>query len=84
MVQKRVRMSSELSDELEDKVWMHQASVMSTCLPTSETDVIELARVRIVLLFADDSVLMSGMRDKFKNGRRLLRLRASKLTLGES
>ena len=68
----RVRVDSELTDEFEVKVWMHQRSVLSPFLLSLVVDVItEFAREGALseLLYADDFALMSetieGLRNKF-------------------
>ena len=58
----RVRVDSELSDEFEVEVGMHQGSVLSPFLFTVVADVVtELAREGVLseLLYADDLVMMS-------------------------
>ena len=63
----RVRVDSELSEEIEVKVGMHQGSVLSPFLFAVVVDVVtEFAREGALseLLYADDLVLMSEvMRD---------------------
>ena len=68
----RVRVDSELSEEFEVKVGMHQGSVLSPFLLAVVVDVVtEFAREGALseLLHADDIVLMSetidGLRNKF-------------------
>ena len=68
----RVRMDSELSEEFEVKVGMHQGSVLLPFLFAVVVDVVtEFAREGALseLLYADDLVLMSdainGLRNKF-------------------
>ena len=68
----RIRVDSELSEEFEVKVWMHQGSVQSPFLLELVADVVtEFAKEGVLseLLHADDLVLMSetieGLRDKF-------------------
>ena len=63
-------MDSELLEEFEVKVGMHQGCVLSHFLLAVVVDVVtELARVLGELLYADDLVLMSetmkGVRNKF-------------------
>ena len=58
----RVRVDSELSEEVEVKAWVNQGSVLLPLLFADVVDVVtELARegVQNELLYADDSVLMS-------------------------
>ena len=57
----RVRVDSELSEEFEVKVGMHQESVLSTFLFAVEVDVTEFAREGALsqLLNSDDIVLMT-------------------------
>ena len=65
----KVRVDSELSEEFEVKVGMHQESVLSLFLIELVVDVAEFAREGVLseLLYADDLVLMSetikGFRD---------------------
>ena len=68
----RVRVDSELSEEFEVKVGMHQGSVLSPFIFAVVVDVVtELAREGALseLLYADDLILMSetieGLRNKF-------------------
>ena len=68
----RVKLYSDLSEEFEVKVGMHQGSVLSHFLLTAVVDVVtEFAREGALseLLYADDLVLMSDIierrRDKF-------------------
>ena len=68
----RVRVDSELSEEFEVKVGMHQGSVLSPFLIAVVVDVVtELAREGVLseLQYADDLVLMNeiikGLRNKF-------------------
>ena len=75
-------MDCELSEVLEIKVWMQKGSVLSPYLFAVVVYVVtEYAREGALsgLLFADDFVLMSEtivrLRNKFLNGRRLLRAR---------
>ena len=57
--QRRVRVDSELSEEFEVKVGMHQGSVLSPFLSTVVVDIVtEFAREG-ELLYADDIVMMS-------------------------
>ena len=44
----RVRVDSELSEEFEVKVWMHQGSVMSPFLSALVVDVTEYARYGVL------------------------------------
>ena len=57
----RVGVDSELSEEFEVKVWMHQGSVLPPFLFAVVVDVTEFAREGALgeLLYADDLVLMS-------------------------
>ena len=78
----RVRVDSELSEEFEVKVGMHKGSVLSPFLFAVVVVVAtEFAREGALseLLYADDLVLlgetMYGLRNKFLNGRWLLRAR---------
>ena len=55
---KRVRVDSELSEEFEVKVWMHQGSVLSPIIFAEVVDIVtEFAREGALseLLYADDS-----------------------------
>ena len=67
----RLRVDSELSEEIEVKVGMHQGSVLSLFFALVVDVVTEFARGRALseLLHVDDLVLMSetieGLRDKF-------------------
>ena len=68
----RVRVDSELSEEFEVKIGMHQGSVLSPFLFAVVVDAVtEFAREGALseLLYADDLVLMSetilGLRNKF-------------------
>ena len=66
----RVRMDSELSDEFEVKVGMHQGSVLSPFLFAVMVDVVtEFVRKGALseLLHADDLVLMSGTIEGLSN-----------------
>ena len=56
----RVRVDSELSEEFEVKVGMHQGSVLSPFLFAVVVDVTELVREGVLseLLYVDDLVLM--------------------------
>ena len=74
----RVRVDSELSEEFEVNVGMHQGSVLSPFRFAVVVDVVtEFAFEGTLceLLYADDLVMMSetieGLRDKFLDGRRL-------------
>ena len=61
----RVRVDSDLSEEFEVKVGMHQGSVLSPFIFAVVVDVVtELARVGVLseLLYADDLVLISEAR----------------------
>ena len=71
-VKERVRVDSELSEEFEVKVGMHQGSVLSPLLFAVVVDVVtEFVNEGALseLLYADDIVLMSetinGLRDKY-------------------
>ena len=57
----RVRVDSELSEEFEAEVEMHQGSVLSPFLFTVVDVITELVREGVLseLLYADDLVLMS-------------------------
>ena len=86
----RVRVDSELSEEFEVNVGMHQVSVLSPFLSAMVTDVvIEFARegVLSVLLNADDLVLVSetikGLRNKFLRWKDAFVSRGLKLNLGK-
>ena len=66
----RARVDSELSEEFEVKVGMHQGSVLSSFLFAFLVDVvIEFARERVLseLLFADDLVLMNETFKRLRN-----------------
>ena len=66
----RVRVDCELSEELEVKVGMHQAPVMSSLCFLVAVDVIrELAREGVLseLLYADDLVMMSKTIERLVN-----------------
>ena len=59
----RVRVDSEMSEEFEVKVGMHQGSVLSPCIFAVAVNVVtELAREVALseLLYANDYVLMNG------------------------
>ena len=62
-------MDSEMSEEFEANVWMHQGSVLSPFLFALVVDVIEFAREGALSEYADDLVLLSetieGLRDNF-------------------
>ena len=73
-VKTRVRVDSELSEELEVKVGMHQGSMLSHFLFAVVVDVVtEFAREGVLseLQYADNLVLMSetieGLRNKLIN-----------------
>ena len=77
-VKTRVRVDSDLSEEFEVKVGMHQGSVLSPFLFEVVVDAVtELARMVVLseLLYADDLVLISeiveGFRKNFWSRRRL-------------
>ena len=66
----RVRVDYELSEEFEDKVGMHEGSVLSPFLFAVVVDVVtELVREGVLseLLYAGDLVLMSEMIKEFRN-----------------
>ena len=66
----RVRVDSELSEEFEVKVGMHQGSVLSCFLFAVVVDVVtEVARevALSVLLYADNLVLMSETIEQLRN-----------------
>ena len=65
-----VRVDSELSEEFEVKVWMHQRFVLLPLLFALVVDVVtEFAREGVLseLLYADDLVLMSEMMEGLRN-----------------
>ena len=81
-VRTRVRVDSELPDELEVKVRMHHGSELTPFILAVMGDVVtELAGVRVLcdLLYAGDLVIMNepieGLRNKFFKWKRLLRAR---------
>ena len=66
----RVRVDSELSDEFEVKVGMHQGSVLSPFLFAVVVDVVtEFAIERAIseLVYADELVLMSEIIEELRN-----------------
>ena len=87
----RARVDSELSEEFEVKVGMHQESVLSSFLLALVVDaVIEFAR-EIALsesLYADNVVLMNetivGLRDKFSKWKKAIASKGLKVNLGKS
>ena len=85
----RVRVDSELSEEFEVKVGMHQGSVLSP-FSTVVVDVItEVAREGALceILYADDLVLMSetveGLMDKFLKWKEAFESKGLKVNLGK-
>ena len=87
----RVSVDSELSEEFEVKVGMHQGSVMSPLLFAVEVDVvIEFAREGALreLLYADDFVMMSetieGLRNMFLKWKEAHESKDLKVILGKT
>ena len=87
----RVRVDSELSEEIEVKVGMHQGSVLSPFLFAEVVDVVtELDREGALseLLYADDLVLMSetieGLRNKFLKWKEAFESKCFKVNLGKT
>ena len=87
----RVRVDSELSEEFEVKVGMHQGSVLSPFLFAVVVDVVtEFASEGALseFLYADDLVLMSetieGLRNKFLKWKETFESKGFKVNLGEA
>ena len=87
----RVRVDSELSEEIEVKVGMHKGSVLSHFLFAVVVDVVtELAREGVLskLLYADDLVLMSEtieeLRNKFLKWKEAFEREGLKVNLGKT
>ena len=85
----RVRVDSELTEEFEVKLGMHQGSVLSPFIFAVVVDVIEFARegALSVLLYADDIVLMSEIferpRNKFLKWKEAFESKGLKVNLGK-
>ena len=86
----RVRVNSELSEELEAKVGMHQGCVLSPFLFAVVVDFVSnLARERALseLLYGDDLVLMSetmvGLRNHFMRWKETFESKGLKVNLGK-
>ena len=87
----RVKVDSELSEEYEAKVGMHQGSLLSPFLFALVVDVVtEFARECALseLLYADDLVLMSesieGLRNKLFKWMEAFELKGLKVNLGKT
>lgn len=87
----RVRVGSELSEEFEVKVGVHQGSVLSPLVFAIVIDVVtESAREGLMgeMLYADDLVLMSdtmeGLREKFVKWREAFESKGLKVNLGKT
>ena len=87
----RVRVGSELSEEFEVKVGVHQGSVLSPLIFAIVIDVVtENAREGLMteMLYADDLVLMSetleGMREKFWKWKMAFESKGLKVNLGKT
>ena len=86
----RIRVDSELSEEFEVKVGMHQGSVLSPFLFALVVVVTEFAREGELgeLLYADDLVLMSEMikrlRNKFSKWNEAFEGKGLKFNLGKT
>ena len=81
-----VRVDSEMSEELEAKVWMHQGSMhLPLLLTVAVDDATKLAKEIVLskLMYADGLVLMSetieGSREKCRKRRRLLKVNFGKI-----
>ena len=83
----KVRGDSELSEQFEAKVGMHQGYVLSPLLFAVVVDVVtELARVGVLskLMYADDSVLMAKIIDGLGVSKKIKGIRSvQKFTLGK-
>ena len=87
----RVRADSELSEEFEVKVWMHQGSVLSSFIFAVVVDVVtEFAKEGALreLLYANDLILMSetieGLRNKFLKWKEAFESKGLKVNLGKT
>ena len=86
----RVRVDSELSEEFEVKVGMHQGSVLSPFLFVVVVDVTEFVRQGALseLIYADDLVLMSetieGPRNKFLKWKEAFECKGLKVNPGKT
>ena len=87
----RVNVDSELSEEFEVKVGMHQGSVLSPVLFAVVVDVVaEFAREGTLseLLYGDDLVLMSeiteGLRNKFLKWKEAFEINGLQFNLGKT
>ena len=87
----RVRVGSELSEEFEVKVGVHQGSVLSPLVFAIVVDVVtERAREGLMyeMLYADDLVLMSetmeGLREKFWKWKEAFESKGLKVNLGKT
>ena len=87
----RVRVDSELSEQFEVKVGMHQGSVLSPFLFALVVDVVtEFAREGALseLLYADDLVMMSEtierLRNKFMKWKEAFESMSLKVNLGKT
>ena len=87
----RITLDSELSEEFEVKVGMHEGSVLSPFLFAVVVDVVtEFTRESALseLLYADDLVLMSetteGLRDKFLKWKEVFENKGLKVILGKT
>ena len=87
----RVRVGSELSEEFEVRVGVHQGSVLSPLIFAIVVDVVtERAREGLLyeMLYADDLVLMSetmeGLREKFWNWKEAFESKGLKVNLGKT
>ena len=84
----RVKMVSAYSDKFEEKVGVHQGSVLSLLLFATVVDIItENARRGVAkeLLYADDLVLMSktmeGLKERFWNSKDALKSKSLKVNI---
>ncbi|XP_077862361.1 uncharacterized protein LOC144344061 [Saccoglossus kowalevskii] len=87
----RVRVGSELSEEFEVKVGVHQGSVLSPLIFVVVIDVVtESAREGLMreMLYADDLILMDdtmeGLREKFVKWKKSFESKGLKVNLGKT